>query len=251
MSEQHSITTEEAATVRIRQAVAKRLLPDVHRIAPELNSSFVHQTVQRAVHGVGPLPPAASAAEKQLAEQDGVVPDAIHELIENHAGLAAAQGFVTNLGGLVTMAATIPVNITGLALLQVRLVAGIAHLRGYDLEDARVRNALLLCTLGEQSVKSLVKQGKVPGSPMVLATAPAYDPELDKLIAGELTAALVNRVIGKRAAGTVVRRVPVAGGVWAASADAINTWQIGKYAERELRPRTEAAAALSTGRRRP
>ena len=233
----------------IRGAVLKKMMPDIHRVAPNLNSSFVRQTVQRAVHGVGPLPSAASAAEKQLSEQDGVVNDAIDELIQNHAGMSAAQGFVTNVGGLVTLAATIPVNITGLALLQTRMVAGIAHLRGYDLEDDRVRNAILLCTLGEQTVKKLVKDKKIPGSPMVLATAPAYDPELDKLVAAEVTSALVGRVVGKRAATTVVRRVPVAGGVWAGSSDAIATWQIGKYAERELRPRT-GAAAVGTGQNR-
>ena len=231
--------------MNIRQAVLKKVMPDMHLMAPNLTSGFVHQTVQRAIHGIGPLPPAASAAEKQLAEQDGVVKDAIGELIENHASLAAAQGFVTNLGGLMTMAATIPVNITGLALVQVRLVAGIAHLRGYDLNDDRVRNAILLCTLGEQSVKQLVKEKRVPGTPMVLATAPAYDPELDKLVAGEVSSALISRVIGKRTASAVARRVPVAGGVWAASTDAYATWQIGKYAERELRPRTEAAAVGS------
>ncbi len=221
----------------IRQAILKKVVPDVHRMAPDLNSSFVHQTVLRAVHGFGPLPSAASAAEKQLAEQDGVVDDAIRELIENHASLAGAQGFVTNIGGLVTMAATVPVNITGLAILQCRLVAGIAHLRGYDLDDDRVRNAVLLCTLGEDTVRSLVKAKKVPGTPMVIATAPAYDPGIDKVIAAEVTSSLVNRVIGKRAAGTVVRRIPVAGGVYGAGTDAWATWQVGKYAARELRPR--------------
>ena len=236
--------------MKIRQAVLLKLLPDVHRLAPDLNSSFVHQTVLRAVHGIGPLPPAASAAEKQLAEQDGGVDDAIGELIENHVTMAAAQGFVTNLGGLVTMAATIPVNITGLALLQTRLVAGIAHLRGYDLADDRVRNAILLCTLGEPAVKKLVKDKLVPGTPMVLATAPAYDPELDKLVAGEVTSALMSRVVGKKAAGTVARQIPLAGGVVAGTADAWNTWQVGRYAERELRPRSEAAALDSGGGRR-
>jgi uncharacterized protein (DUF697 family) len=224
-------------------------MPDVHQLAPNLTSGFVQQAVQRAIHGIGPLPPAASAAEKQLSEQDGVVKDAIGELIENHASLAAAQGFVTNLGGLMTMAATVPVNITGLALVQIRLVAGIAHLRGYDLNDERVRNAILLCTLGEQTVKQLVKEKRIPGTPMVLATAPAYDPELDKLVAGEVTGSLVSRVVGKRTASAVARRVPVAGGVWAAGTDAYATWQIGKYAERELRPRTEAAA-VGSGRTR-
>ena len=55
---------------------------------------------------------------------------------------------------------------------------------------------------------------------MVVATAPAYDPELDKLVAAEVTSALVGRVVGKRAASAVVRRVPLAGGVWAAGTDA-------------------------------
>ena len=42
-----------------------------------------------------------------------------------------------------TVAITIPANITGLALIQCRMIAGIAHLRGYDLDDPRVRNAIL------------------------------------------------------------------------------------------------------------
>jgi uncharacterized protein (DUF697 family) len=223
--------------VSIRSRVIRRVTPDVHRTAPGVNSAFVHQTVQRAVHGFGPLPSAAAAARKQLEEQDGMVDQAVHEIIENHTALAAAQGFVTNVGGIATAAATIPANIAGLALLQVRMVAAIAHLRGYDLDDGRVRNALLLLVLGEETVRGLVERKKAPGTPMLIATAPAYDPELDRLMASEFTSALVSRVLGRRAAGTVVRRVPVAGGVWGASADAFATWQIGKYAARELRAR--------------
>lgn len=231
----------------VRSRLVNKVMPDAVRLAPDLNSGFVHQTIQRAIHGFGPLPSAAAAAEKQLAEQDGAVDQAIHELIENHTTLAGAQGFVTNIGGLATAAAAIPLNIAGLALLQCRMIAGIAHLRGYDLADGRVRNAILLCTLGEETVRGLIKNKKVPGSPMVIATAPAYDPELDKLMAAEFTSALVGRVIGKRAAGTVIRRVPIAGGVWGGGADAYATWQVGQYAGRELKPRN-AEASLDTAK---
>jgi uncharacterized protein (DUF697 family) len=236
--------------VSIRSRVISKVAPDLHRRAPGLNAGFVHQTVHRAIHGVGPLPSAADAAEKQLREQDGMVDQAIGELIENHVSYAAVQGFVTNIGGLATAAAAIPANITGLALLQVRLVAGIAHLRGYDLADQRVRNAILLCTLGEESVKQLVKKRKVPGRPMLIATAPAHDPELDSLMAAEFTSALVSRVLGKRAASTVIRRIPVAGGVWGGSADAYATWQVGRFAARELKPRSGADAPAEGGGRR-
>lgn len=222
----------------VRSTIVSKLVPDVHRLAPNVNRGFVHQTMARAVEGVGPLPPAAEAAHAQLREQDGDVDRAIHEVVENHVRYAAAQGFVTNLGGLVTMAATVPVNISGLALLQCRMVAGIAHLRGYDLADPRVRNAVLLTMLGEDAVKQLVKKKVVPGTPMVLATAPAHDESLDPVIAGEVTSALMGRVVGKRAARTVARRVPVAGGFYGAGSDAYTTWQVGRYAGRELRPRT-------------
>ncbi len=218
----------------IRGRVIGKVAPDVHRASPHLNATFVHQTVQRAIHGIGPLPSAASAAQKQLEEQDGVVDEAIREVIENHVALSGAQGFATNIGGIATAAATIPANIAGLALLQVRMVAAIAHLRGYDLSDGRMRNAILLCTLGEETVRGLVKEKQVPGSPVVLATAPAYDPELDTLVASEFTSVLVSRILGKRAASTMIRRVPLAGGVFGGGADAYATWQIGRYAAREL-----------------
>lgn len=233
--------------MKLRQTVVNRVAPELHRLAPDLNSGFVHRTVHRAIHGVGPLPPAAAAAEKQREEQHGDVDKAIGELIESHTSMAAAQGFVANIGGLATAAATIPLNISGLALLQCRMVAGIAYLRGYDLANPRVRNAILLTILGPDTVEGLVKERKIPGTPMVVATAPTHDPELDRIVAAEVTSALVGRVVGKRAAGTVLRRVPLAGGVWGGSADAYATWQVGRYAARELRPRPVVAGTVVSG----
>ncbi len=219
-------------------SLGKRLAPQVHKLAPELTSSFVHEALSRAIHGVGPLPPAASAAEAQLREQHGDVERAVHEVIENHVRYAGGQGFLTNIGGLATAALTIPANITGLALIQCRLVAGIAHLRGYDLDDPRVRNAILAVILGEDDVQKLVKKKLIPAPPMAIATAPAHDPHLDKVMAAEVTSELLTKVAGKRVATTVGRRVPVVGGIVGASADAYATWQVGRYADRELRPRT-------------
>jgi hypothetical protein len=226
-----------AVVSRMRRAAIRRAVPDVLRVAPGLNGNVVRQALTRAIHGAGPLAPAAKVAERELQEQQGDVERAVHEIMESHIRLAASQGLLTNLGGLVTLAVTIPVNITGLALLQLRMVAAIAHVRGYDLRDPRVRNALLLCVLGEDAVTSLVRGKKLPGGPMTVATAPAHDPKLDELIAAEVTSALVSRVVGKRAGSALVRRIPLAGGVYGAGADGYSTWQVGRYAGRELRAR--------------
>ena len=198
----------------------------------------MRQALTRAIAGVGPLSGAAKAADAQLAEQKGDVERAVHEVIENHVRYAGGQGFLTNIGGLVTAAVTIPANITGLALVQCRMIAGIAHLRGYDLDDPRTRNAILVCLLGEDSVSTLVRKKKLPAPPMALATAPAHDPELDRVISAEVASELITKVAGKRLATTIGRRVPVVGGLVGAGADGYATWQIGRYADRELLPRT-------------
>jgi len=217
--------------------VGKQLAPRIAGVAPGLTASFVREALHRAIKGVGPLPPAAVAADKQLAEQHGNVDKAVHEVIENHVRYAGAQGFVTNLGGLVTAALTIPANITGLALIQCRMIAGIVHLRGYDLDDPRVRNAILVALLGEDSVNHMVKKRKLPAPPMALATAPQHDASIDLVISTEVASDLITKVAGKRLAITVGRRVPVVGGIVGMGADGYLTWKIGRYADREFLPR--------------
>jgi hypothetical protein len=221
----------------IGRSLTKGLAPHVSKAAPGLSSHFVHEALRRAINGAGPLPPAAVAADRQLVEQNGDLERAIHEVIENHVRLAGAQGFATNIGGLVTAAFLIPANIAGLALIQSREVAAIAHLRGYDLEDQRVRNAILACMLGEDPVKSLVRKKHLPSTPMGIATAPTHDPHLNRIVANEVASELLTKVAGKRVATAVGRRVPVVGGMFGAGLDAYTTWEIGRYADRELLPR--------------
>jgi len=223
----------------IRRSLSKSAASrGVKAAAPQASSRLVHEALRRAIAGAGPLPGAKAAADAVLAQEKGDVDRAIHELIEDHVRYAGVQGFATNLGGLVTAAVTLPANITGLALIQCRLVAAIAYLRGYELSDPRVRNAILTCILGEDSVRTLVRRKKLPSTPMGMATAPAHDPHLDAVVAAEVTSELLTKVAGKRIATTVGRRVPVVGGLVGAGADGYATWQIGRYADRELLPRT-------------
>lgn len=218
--------------------VARHLGPRVPHLAPDLTHSFVREALHRAIHGTGPLPPAAAAAEKQLAEQHGDVGRGVHEVIENHVRYAGAQGLLTGLGGVVTATVTIPANVAGLALIQSRMVAGIAHLHGYDLEDPRVRNGLLATMLGRELVDEKIEERRLPGPPMAIATAPVHDPELDRLLSAEVASDLITRVGGKRLAITIARRTPIVGGAFGMGADGFATWRIGRYAAGELRPRS-------------
>ena len=72
-------------------SIGKHLAPRISGMAPELTTSFVREALHRAITGVGPLPPAAKAADKQLQEQGGNVDRAVREVIENHVRYAGGH----------------------------------------------------------------------------------------------------------------------------------------------------------------
>jgi len=203
-------------------------------VTPQIAGGALRRVLELAIDGYGPLPGAKSVAAKHLQRHSGSVDNAIDSIIDAHVRLASAQGFVTNLGGIAALAIAVPANLAGVAVLQVRMVAAIAHLRGYDVNDNRVRTALVMCLLGGEEIAKRIVEGKLPTSPMTVATAPMFDPDLDRQVAEEVTSGLASRVGGRNMALMVTKRVPLLGGGIGAVMDGYATHQIGKYAKSEL-----------------
>ena len=110
--------------------IGKALLAQAPDMAPGAAVSMLRSILGFAIDGASSLPGARQAAGKTLTKHDGDVEQAISSLVNQHIAMAGAQGFVSNLGGVVTLAVTIPANISGVAIVQARMVAAIAHLRG-------------------------------------------------------------------------------------------------------------------------
>ncbi|MDO7868306.1 EcsC family protein [Nocardioides jiangxiensis] len=214
--------------------VGRRLAPRVQKLVPNVTHNFVREAMDKAITGVGPLRPAVRAAEKQLADEQGDAVAAAKDIVRVHVAYASAQGFVTNIGGLMTAIAAVPANITGLTLIQVRMIAEIAHVHGHDLNDVKVRRAVVTALLGEDAIRKAVKKKQLPGTPYELATGPSFKPELEAALSLEIATELITRVAGRRLATTVGKRVPVLGGVVGLTADGFATWQLGRYAAREF-----------------
>jgi len=229
--------------VGIGRATVDGLLPVGRKVAPKLSSGYVRGVLEYAIDGLGPIRPAAAAADDQLALAGGDVEASISALTNQHIRYAAAQGFVTNLGGVATMAVSVPANVTGVAVVQCHLAAGIVHLRGYDLTDPRVRNAIVACLLGEDAVREMIKQGRLPGTPMLLATSPVHDPVLDNRVASAVTTELFGKVTGRRAALLVSRKIPLLGGGVGAATDSWSTYEIGRYVAEQMRDRRHTGSS--------
>ena len=223
----------------ISKRLGRTLAPKVTELAPHLTASFVHQALDRAIRGVGPLDGAAWRPRSSSTSRRATSTRRIREVIENNVRLAGAQGFLTNIGGLVTMAVTVPANISR---------AGAASSAGWSPRSptcaattsptsAPATRSWPACW-ARSGCSSLIKKKKLPGTPMALATAPVYDPQLDNdhgQRGGLRADHQGRRQADRRHRGTpgADRRRP--GGRRAPTAFA--TWRIGRYVDREFLPR--------------
>ena len=225
----------------VGRMIARGIAPMARNVSPQAAGGALRRVLELAIDGYGRLPGARTAAGRHLQRHSGSVDDAIESIIASHVRLASAQGFVTNLGGVATMPVAVPANLAGVAVVQVRMVAALAHLRGYDVNDNRVRTALVMCLLGDDEVAKRISSGSLPTSPMAVATAPVFDAALDHQVVEAVMADLLSRIGGKNIALAVTRRVPLLGGGIGAVMDGIATHQVGVYAKSEL-PRRRALA---------
>lgn len=189
-------------------------------------TQLVTRLVDAGIDGIGPLDPAAAVATKALAERGGDVEAAIDDVVALHTKLAAAGGFVTGLGGFITLPVALPANVAGFYGIATRMVAATAHLRGYDLGREEVRTAVLLVLVGADADSILTKagmspMGRVAGLALKRMPAPALM-VLNKGIGFRLLSQ-----IGKKGLGRLGRGVPLAGGVIGAGLD---WWLVRKVA---------------------
>lgn len=208
--------------------------PRIGTIAPGFTEGFLQKVLDRAIAGTGPFHGAQSVADKALEDGGGNVDRAINGLVRSHVRLSGAQGFLTNIGGLVTMVVSVPANVTGLVMVQLRLHAAIATLHGHDLADPGVRAAVLVTLLGHDETEKLVRKKELPGNAQWLAGGGDSGQDTIRRVAAQVAARLIGSLGGKRLASLAGKRIPVLGGLVGAATDARATKRLGRDAARDL-----------------
>ena len=198
-------------------------------------TSLVTRLVDAGIDGVGPLDPAAQSAQAALA-RSGSADAAIDQIVSSHLKLAAAGGFVTGLGGFITLPVALPANVVGFYGIATRMVASIAHLRGYDLDRPEVRSAVLLTLVGADARSILAKSGVSPtGRIADLALQRLPGPALMVLNKG-IGFNLLSQ-LGKKGLSRLGRGLPLVGGVIGGGLDFWLLRKIADGARREFVPR--------------
>ena len=193
---------------------------------------MIERLMDVGIDGRGPFRSAQSVAEFALAEHREVEP-AIDAIVRSHLRLAAANGFVTGLGGFAALPVALPANVLGFYLVATRMVAGIASSRGHDIGRPEVRSAVLLALVSADADDLVGKASEAGAGNLVnLAAQRLPGPVLMAVRKGILFRLLAR--IGKRSFARFGKVVPVAGGLVGAGLDAYLLKRIADHARLEF-----------------
>ncbi len=92
-----------------------------------------------AMKGLPGSQAADQLAKEYLSKNNQNITKAVDALTKNQVAKCATTGFLTGLGGLITLPITLPADVTSSMYVQMRMIAAIAVMHGYRLHDDAVK----------------------------------------------------------------------------------------------------------------
>lgn len=180
------------------------------------------------------LPTSESAdvlAKEYLSRNNGDVTKSAKKLINAQVAKCTTTGFVTGLGGLITLPVAIPVDVAGNLYVQIRMIASLAVMGGYNPYDDAVKTMVYMTLVGMTTADVLKQTGIKIGNKLALQTV--------KQIPGKVLIKINQRVgfrlmtkFGEKGIINLAKLVPVAGGGVSAVFDLVTTKAIASRAKK-------------------
>jgi uncharacterized protein (DUF697 family) len=192
--------------------------------------------LERGLGGVPPLSSAVDLADEYLIDQGYEDHDQRADALINwETTKNFTTGFITGLGGVISLPLSIPSALGASWLLQARMAGAIARIYGHDLLEERVRTMVLLSLAGDVA-KEAMKGAGLPLGNRLTQRAVAQVPgralvEVNKRIGVRLLTKA-----GERSFVNLSKAVPLVGGVVGGSFDAIVCRAVGRTAKSLFRP---------------
>ncbi|MBB3111067.1 uncharacterized protein (DUF697 family) [Paenibacillus phyllosphaerae] len=184
---------------------------------------------EKAVNGLPGAETAQELAENYMRKSSSLE-EAANSLINWQISKSATSGFLTGLGGLVTLPVAIPANLASVLYVQLRMIAAIAHMGGYDLRDDKVKTFVFMCLCGN-GLKDIIKDvGIVVGQKLTQAAIHRISGTVITKINQKVGFRLLTK-FGTKGVINLGKMIPLAGGIIGGTADGISTATIGKVAK--------------------
>jgi uncharacterized protein (DUF697 family) len=204
-----------------------------------MNHSTVMRVLDRAYEkALSGMPGLDSASQLAVSfmDKEGTLREKANSLIRWQNAKAGTSGFVTGIGGLMTLPVAIPANLASVLYIQIRMIAAIAHMGGYDLRDEKVKTLVYMCLVGNFAKDILQETGIRLGTKFT-AIAIERISEKSLLIINQRVGFRLLTTSGTKGMINLGKAVPIVGGIIGGSIDVAATNTIGNMARNTFLPK--------------
>ena len=169
---------------------------------------------------------------KSYANPEKTVKQNATSLVNWQCSKAGASGFATSFGGFATMAVGVPANITSVLYVQLRMIAAIAIMAGYDPRQDQVQTLAYTCLLGN-AAGDVIKDAGIKITEKV--TENYIKKTMTRAVTTKINQSVGFRLItkaGSKGVLNMTKMVPVFGAVFGAGFDILTTKTIGATAKK-------------------
>ncbi|WP_116113381.1 EcsC family protein [Austwickia chelonae] len=195
-------------------------------------AKLVERLLTMGIEGKGHFESAEAVARAAQAKK-GSAEAAVDAVVRDHLKICAASGFVTGLGGFITLPVALPANVLGFYIVVTRMSAAVAYLRGYDLARPEVRSAVLLSLVGADADDVLRKAGYASSGRVATMAAERLPGPVLMAVNKGVGFRLVTQ-FGKKSLTKLGRGVPLAGGLLGAGLDGFMCRRIASHVRTEF-----------------
>ena len=102
----------------------------------------------QSVQGIAKVSPPIEELANNYLEKDKNIETAAKKFIKFQIAKCTTSGFVSGLGGLITLPVAIPANVGSVMYVQMRMIACLAYMGGYDTDSDQVQTLVYACLAG-------------------------------------------------------------------------------------------------------
>ncbi len=183
---------------------------------------------ETSINGAGVLPSSEELAEEYLIQNNGDPLLAAKSLIRWQTAKAATSGFLTGIGGLLTLPITVPAGVATALYIQIRMISTIAILAGFDVRSDKVKILVLICLTGTGTSEVLFKNvGIKIGEKLTKEAIKKIGTEIIKKVNSAVGFRLLTK-FGSTGIINISKMIPLVGGVIGGTFDAVTTKAVGE-----------------------
>lgn len=182
---------------------------------------------EKSIDGIPGGLSAGALAEEYLRKNNRNIVKASNDLINWQVGKCATSGFITGLGGLLTSPVATPANISSVIYVQVRMIAAVAYIGGYDIKDDSVKSFVYMCLTGNAAIEMAKDMGIKLGVKLTQSAIQNIS-RATLLKINQMVGFRLLTKAGQKGIVNLGKTIPFVGGIIGGGVDLASTKAIGK-----------------------